>query len=118
MKKITIATISSLIIATSAHAMNYDEAKMQKKPMVIMFKSQRCSACQAFSPVFDKYASQFADKFNFIKEDIDSSKIASKFSFDYVPSIFIFEPKTNKTKRISYDCASDNKCFTKELQKY
>lgn len=117
MKKIQIAIVLSLI-TTSVFAMSYDEAKTQNKPMVIMFKSQFCGACKEFSPKFDKYASKFSTKFNFVKEDSNSSKISSKFHFSEIPAFFILDPKTEKSKKISYECATDDKCFTKTLQEY
>lgn len=118
MKKMIISTTIGLLVATSAFAMSYDDAKTQDKPMMIMFKMQRCGACKEFAPKFDSYAEKFSNKFNFLKEDINSSKIASKFRFDSVPAFFILNPKTNKSKQISYECATDDGCFTKELTQY
>lgn len=118
MKKIILSILLSVLTATGAFAMSYGEAKTQNKPMVIMFKMQGCGACKDFAPKFDKYAEKFAEKFNFIKEDIYSSKIASTFKFNSVPSFFILNPKTNKSKEISYECATDDGCFTKTLQEY
>lgn len=118
MKKTMVGIFSALIITTGAFAMDYDEAKTQDKPMMIMFKMQRCGACKEFSPKFDNYAAKFSNKYNFLKEDIDSSKIASRFKFGSVPAFFILNPKTNKSKEISYDCATDDGCFTKALTEY
>lgn len=118
MKKIIISTIVGLLVTTGAFAMSYDDAKTQDKPMMIMFKMKGCGACKDFSPRFDNYASKFSDKFNFLKEDIASSKVASMFKFDSVPAFFILNPKTNKSKQISYDCAIDDGCFAKTLNEY
>lgn len=118
MKKIILSAILGLLVTTGAFAMSYDDAKTQDKPMMIMFKMKKCGACKEFAPKFDTYASKFSNKFNFLKEDIDSSAIASKFRFDSVPAFFILNPKTNKSKQISYECATDDSCFTKELTEY
>lgn len=118
MKKLLMSLLLMLIAVSSVFAMSYEEAKMQKKPVVIMFHSHGCSACKRFSPIFDKFASQFSNKFSFVKEDANSSKIANTLNFQTVPAIFIIEPSTNNAKRISDDCAWDNGCFTKTLQNY
>lgn len=118
MKKIIISLFLVLAAATSVLAMSYQEASKQNKPMVVMFHSHGCGACKQFSPIFDRFAAKFSNKFNFVKEDANASKIASTLNFDTVPAIFIIQPKTNSAKRISDDCAWDQGCFTKTLQNY
>ena len=110
----------ALSTASCAFAMNYEEAKTQDKPIVVMFHMHGCGACRKFSGKFDKFASKFSNKFNFIKEDIHSSKIADSLGsqFETVPAFFIIDPKTQNTKRISDDCAWDSGCFTNTLQEY
>lgn len=118
MKKLIISLLFILATATSVFAMTYDEAKVMDKPIVILFHMQGCSACKQFSPRFDKFASKFSDKFNFVKEDINASTVASTLHFDSVPALYILQPKKNKNKRISDNCAWDDGCFTKTLQNY
>lgn len=124
MRKLLISSIlvfaTVLSTASSIFAMSYEEAKGQSKPIVVMFHMHGCGACRKFSPRFDKFASKFSNKFNFVKEDIDSSKIADTLGsqFSTVPAFFIIEPKTQNAKRISDDCAWNNECFTKTLQGY
>lgn len=124
MKKLLISSFLvfalGLSAALSVFAMNYEEASMQDKPIVIMFHMHGCGACRKMSPIFNKFAAQFSNKFNFVKEDISSSKIASALGpqFDTVPALFIIDPKTKNSKRISNDCAWDKECLTKTLQDY
>lgn len=117
MKKLLIGALLLLATATSTLALTYNEAKTQNKPIVIMFHQHGCGACRRMSPIFDKFAAKFSDKFNFVKEDAGSS-IASTLNFDTVPAIFIMQPKTQSATRISDNCAWDNECFTKTLQEY
>lgn len=119
-KKLIIGAVLVLASSTGVFAMSYEEAKVQDKPVVVMFHMHGCSACRKFSPIFDKYSARFSDKFNFVKEDIDSSKIAQTLGsqFDTVPAFFIIHPKTQNTKRISDNCAWDSGCFSKTLQEY
>lgn len=118
MKKLIICLGLLLATAASVFAMSYEEAQKQDKPVVVMFHMHGCGACRKFSPIFDKYASQFSNKFNFVKEDIDTSKIAKTLDFATVPAIFIIQPKTHKSTRIDNDCAWNKECFTKALQNY
>lgn len=117
MKKLIISLCLILATAAGVHAMGFESAKTQGKPIVIMFHQHGCSACRKFSPIFDKFSSNFSNKFNFVKED-SGSKIASTLQFSTVPAIFILDPKTNASKRISDDCAWDEACFTKTLNEY
>lgn len=124
MKKLFISSflVFAIVISTasSIFAMSYEEAKTQDKPIVVMFHMRGCPACRRFSRKFDKFASKFSYKFNFVKEDIHSSKIADSLDsqFSTVPAFFIIDPKTQKTQRINDKCAWDNECFTKMLQEY
>lgn len=118
MKKLIISLFLILATASNVLAMSYNNASKQGKPIVVMFHSHHCGACRQLSPIFDSFASKFSKKFNFVKEDVDSSRIASKFSFSTIPALFIVDPKTNSSKRISDDCTWDNKCFQKTLENY
>lgn len=118
MKKLLISALFVLATTASVFAMTYDEAKSMDKPIVVLFHMEGCSGCKQFSPRFDKYASKFSDKFNFVRENINYSTVASTLHFDTVPALYILQPKKNKIKRISDNCAWDDECFTKTLQKY
>lgn len=118
MKKLILTLCLTTVFASGVLAMSYEEAKVQDKPVVIMFHQHGCSACRKFSPIFDKFTAKFSNKFNFVKEDCKNSKIASTLQFDTVPAIFIIEPKTNSSKRINDECAWDKECFTKTLDSY
>lgn len=118
MKKIIISLFMVLTMTAAAFSMTYEEAKLQNKPIVIMFHMHGCSACKQFSPLFDKMTSKFSDKFNFVKEDINSSSIAKTLNFMTVPAVFIVHPKTMAAKRIEDNCAWDNTCFAKTLKEY
>lgn len=118
MKKIILSLFLILATATSVFAMSFNEAKKQGKPVVVMFHMHGCSACRKFSPMFDKMALKFPDKFNFVKEDTNKSDLAKSLNFMTVPAIFIINPNTMAAKRIEDDCAWDNACFAKRLQDY
>ncbi len=118
MKKLFTALILVSLSAATAIATTFNEVKNQGKPVVVMFHMHGCGACKQFSPVFDKFASKFSDKFNFVKEDINHSDIAKSLNFQTVPAIFIIEPNTMKATRVGDNCAWDEGCFTDKLSKY
>lgn len=117
MKKIITITLLMFTMVSNAYAMTVEQAKSANKPMVVMFHMKGCHACKRFSPIFDKFSSQFSNKFNFVKEDA-YSPLANSLNFMTVPAIFIIQPKTMESKRIDDACAWDNKCFAKTLQDY
>lgn len=118
MKKLLLTLSAVLLTTASAFALTYNDVKTQDKPIVVMFHMHGCGACKKFSPIFDNTASKFSSKFNFIKEDIKDSPIASMFNFDTVPAFFIMNPKTKAQQRISDNCAWDDGCFQKTLKDY
>lgn len=122
MKKIFLSAFLMLAVASGifavANAMTYDEASTKGKPVVVMFHQHGCSACRKFAPTFDKFAAKFSDKFNFVKEDVNGSKIGKTLNFATVPAIFIIQPKTMAAKRIDDNCAWDDGCFSKALRDY
>ena len=117
-KKLLLTTLFVLSMAPGVFAMSYKEAKTQSKPVVLYLYMKQCGACKGFSPLFESVSSKFSSKFNFVKELLEDSELASKLNPTSVPSVYIVEPKTNKTKAISYECASDKACFEGTLGNY
>lgn len=118
MKKVIVSVFLAIATSTSVFALSFNEAKLEDKPVVVMFHMHSCGACKEFSPKFGKMASQFSSEFNFVKEDIDHSDIAKSLNFQTVPAFFIVEPKTMEAIRIPDDCAWDKECFAKTLKDY
>lgn len=118
MNKLLVSVFLVMATASSVLALSFNEAKLENKPIVVMFHMHGCGACKEFSPKFGKIASQFSNKFNFVKEDINNSDVAKSLNFKTVPAFFIIEPKTMEAKRIADDCAWDKACFAKTLKDY
>lgn len=117
-KKVIISLFLVLAFASGVFAMSYEEAATQDKPIVVMFHMHGCGGCRKFSPIFKQYSKKFSDRFNFVKEEIYSSKIAKTLSFDTVPALFIINPKTQSSKQINENCMWDEECFSKTLNEY
>ncbi len=118
MKKLLTGLFIFATIATSVFAMNYNDAKTQTKPIILFFQMNRCSACKDFKPTYEKAEKKYSEKFNFVKDDVTMSNLSSKFKVSSVPSVFIVEPKTEKSTQISYSCLMNEKCFNNTLEKY
>jgi len=118
MKSLSLLILTISVTISSVCAMTFNEAKTQDKPIVVMFHQHGCSACRRFSPRFNKMASRFSSKFNFVKEDVKYSEIEESLNFSTVPAFFIIQPKTMAAKRIDDNCAWDKECFAKALNDY
>jgi len=118
MKKLLLGLILTLCTTIAVNAATYDQVSSKGKPVVVMFHQHGCGACKQLSPLFDKIASKFSDKFSFAKDDIHSSKIVHKFNFDTVPQVYIVDPKTEKGKNVDQDCIFDQGCFENALKNY
>lgn len=88
----------------------------QEKPKVVLFHMHGCSACKHFAPMFDKMASKYSGKFNFTKEDANSSNLANQLNVNAVPVVFIID--SGKNTEIGYDCLETQGCFEQKLQNY
>lgn len=109
MKKSLIILGLMLTSAISTFAM--------EKPKVILFSMHGCSACKKFAPTFEKMSAKFANKFNFSKEDADSS-LANKLGISYVPMVYIMDSDKNTKTAIDSDCLASPSCFENKLQNY
>lgn len=94
------------------------KAEGKEKPQVIFFHMHGCSACKEFAPIYEKMSSKYSGKFNFTKQDVNASSLASKWNITSVPSVFIVNPQTQAKTQISYDCLKQQGCFEKTLLNY
>lgn len=117
MKKLVLTLSLLFSFVAGAFALSYDEALNQGKAVVVLFKSQYCSACKAFEPTFDSVASKFTGKFSFVKEDASNSSLANSLNIKYVPAVFIINPKTKAATRIG-DSSMSSGAFENALKGY
>jgi thioredoxin-like negative regulator of GroEL len=110
MKKLLIISALMLTSALSTLAM--------EKPKVILFHMQGCSACKKFAPAFEQMMSKYSNKFDFSKEDINSSKLADQLGIDYVPMVYIIDSDKNTKTAIDSSCLATQGCFEQKLSGY
>ena len=90
----------------------------KEKPQVVFFHMHGCSACKGFTPLYEQMSSKYSNKFSFVKQDINTSRLADKLRISSVPAVFIIEPTTNAKTEISYDCLTQQGCFEQKLSNY
>lgn len=118
MKKAVIVLFFILALIPIAMFLTTRQAESAQKPQVILFHTHGCSACKQLMPTFDRLASKYSSKFNFSKQDANSSKLANKLNVNSVPSVFIINTQTGAASPISYDCLQQQGCFEKTLKNY
>lgn len=100
MKKFLLSLFLIFSIVQCASAMTYDEAMQLPKNTVIMFKMQYCGACKSYEPQFDKISKKYSGKYNFVKEDVNSSQLATSLGIQSVPVIFIVYPQEKRIQKV------------------
>lgn len=118
MKKLLMVLCLILLLTPIILVTTNNVACAKAKPQVVYFYSQGCSACNQTKPLFDRMASKYSGKFNFVKQDVNSSSLANKLNINSVPTVYIIDPNTQAKTQISYDCLQSQTCFEKKLLNY
>jgi len=92
------------------------QAMAEAKPTVLYIYGQSCGACTRFEPTFDLARSKYSQKFNFQKEEYESSAKAKQLHVSETPSVYILDG--NKVQKIDWSCLSNPGCLDKTLQSY
>lgn len=117
MKKLLVVLFLILIVPVTL-VIIHKETWAKEKPQVFFFSMQGCSACKQFKPLYEQMASKYSNKFNFIRQDVNTSNLANKLNITSVPAVFIIDPGTQAKTQISYDCLQQQGCFEKKLLNY
>lgn len=116
MKKMIISLFLIFSFIVGVVAIKYNEASAKEKPIVLYIYAPMCSACRQFESIFDSAKTKFAQKFNFAKEDINSSTRAKGLNVSETPSVFIL--KQGGSQKIEWQCLSQPGCFEQRLKDY
>lgn len=106
MKKFLQIMTLFFILALPTFATSYEEVLSNPQPTVVLFKMPGCPMCIQYEPHFDVTAQKHSDKYIFIKEDANSSQLASQIGVQKVPEVYIINPKTKNIYK-----APDNVIF-------
>lgn len=116
MKKMIISLFLIFTFIVGVFAISCNVASAKEKPTVLYVYAPMCSACKQFESIFNSAKAKFSQKFNFAKEDINSSQRAQSLNVSETPSVFIL--KQGGSQKISWDCLSQPGCFEQKLQNY
>ncbi len=62
------------------------------KPCIVDFWAEWCGPCKMIAPVFEELSSDFVDKVNFYKMNVDeNSSTPAKFEIRGIPTMIIFK---------------------------
>lgn len=71
------------------------------KPVLVDFYSTTCGPCRRLSPTIEKLATQYKDRANVVKVNVDKvPELAGKYNINAIPAIVIFSSDGTETKRI------------------
>lgn len=116
MKKTIVNLFLIFSFAVSVIALSYSDAIAKTKPTVLYIYAPMCSACVQFGPTFNAAQAKFSQKFDFVKEDINSSQRAKSLNVSETPSVFILQQ--NNSQKIDWQCLSQTGCFEQKLKDY
>lgn len=116
MKKILVSLFLIFSVVMVVTAINYNEAHAKGKLTVLYIYAPMCGACKEFEPTFNAAMAKFSQKFNFVKEDINTSQRAKSLNVTETPSVFILQQ--NNSQKIGWDCLSNPNCFEQKLKNY
>jgi thioredoxin len=77
----------------------FNELVSSGKPFVLDFYADWCGPCQTLLPTVKKLASEYSDKVEILKVNIDNQRdLAQKFKVKSIPSIFFLNGNQIKDK--------------------
>ena len=71
---------------------NFHELINRNTPTVVDFYADWCAPCRMMPPILKDVKSQFGDKVNILKVDVDKNqKAAQKYGIRSIPTLLIFK---------------------------
>ncbi len=103
MKKHLLLFLLLFYTASPLFAMSYNEAQLQNKPILILFKKNSCKYCNDYEPYFNDMGNKYSYKFNFVKEECSSSnsEIAKQLKVKSYPTVFLILHKYKRAYPIT-----------------
>ena len=63
-----------------------------EKPVLVDFWAEWCGPCRAVSPILDQIASEYSDKIDVVKMNVDeNSEIPMKYQITSIPTMKVFK---------------------------
>ena len=110
-----VLAVSSLAAFASGSVKELTEAQTTavlskaKRTYVIDFNATWCGPCRLFKPVFDETAGELKKVADFYSVDVDKCPVFSRSkSIKVVPTVYIYNPKTKKSKTFTGVVSKDD----------
>lgn len=108
-----------LMSPLSAHALKYEEAISQSKPMAILVYAPWADNQQACMQAFKAMEQQYGAQYNFVLLNIATAD-AKAFNKTYhiypnLPYVLLFRDRGKISRYLKSDCVMNNSCFTDKL---
>lgn len=99
----------------------YENALVQNKNTLLYLYSSNCSYCVKFEPIYQKVSKAFADKYTFVKVNVDTqygNQLMRKFGARFIPYVVITDKITQENSLIAPACLTNLACSEKVLKDY
>ncbi|HEX2937928.1 MAG TPA: thioredoxin family protein, partial [Ruminiclostridium sp.] len=81
----------------------WQQAVQEQKPILVYIYTDWCGTCKQMGPLIDSLAYEYSDRYTYIKanaEDSRSDELSKAFKVRGYPTIYLFNPKTNKSYKV------------------
>lgn len=105
----------------SSYPQYFNSAMAEEKPAFVFFYAKWCSHCVNFMPTYNELEKSYADKYNFIKVNVDNSEnkdLVQDFYVAGIPTIYVIDTKNKKRYLLDNSKFFSINDLKEELDKY
>lgn len=99
----------------------YEQAVIQKKPMIVVFYSDWCSYCVQSMPKYELLNEVYQDKYNFVMVNTDDPtnlELVKDYAVSGLPTMYITDPSIDNRVFINSALYGNLGAIRKELDRY